>query len=135
MAVNKWIRFVGGPADDEVHVFQPPDLLTPIKRPGWKQEDVVEAELGTRAGKYEPMGIADEDGNEMFRWSGWEEHASSSRELPMSKPMFTTHEEAKAEAMKSWSYRFWYYLLWPKYRLIRLWLQLRHVVGGSDVWR
>ncbi len=122
------IRFVGGPADDEVHVFPVADFPVPIRRPGWKLQDVVEAELGRGRGKYEPMGIADEDGNEMFRWSGWEEHASR-------RPMFTTHEEAKAEAMKSWSYRFWYYLLWPKYRLIRFWLQLRHVIGRKSAWQ
>ncbi len=125
------IRFVGGPEDDQVYEMDfgsIPDYArqanvpfmpthTGLEQPG----DLIQP------GHYLPMGVADEDGNEMFRWAGID--------LPMSKPTFTTHEEAKAEAMKSWSYRFWYYLLWPKYRLIRLWLQLRHTVKRKSAWQ
>ena len=36
-----------------------------------------------------------------------------------------SHEEAKKESMKDWRYRFWYYILWPKYALIKLWIKIK----------
>ena len=40
----------------------------------------------------------------------------------------TTHmrlEDWKREQMKDWRFRFWYYVYWPQYRLVRLWYRLR----------
>ncbi len=39
----------------------------------------------------------------------------------MNKIKYLSHDAAKKEAMKDWRYRFWYYLLWPKYRILRWW--------------
>ena len=45
---------------------------------------------------------------------------------------FRTHEEYHKEAMKSLSYRFWWYLLWPYYKLwLPFTIWLRKALGGE----
>ena len=71
----KMVRLIGGPGDGEVHTVQPGEPLLPD---GSGTADVFPEKLQAgvqrvRAGRYTPLGFADENGNEMFRWVGWEE--------------------------------------------------------------
>ena len=41
---------------------------------------------------------------------------------------YISHKEVISEEMKDWRFRFWWYVLWPKHAVIRVWLRLRRFV-------
>ena len=47
--------------------------------------------------------------------------------MKRNKVTYLTHDEAHKEAMKDFGYRFWYWLMWPLYALLRLWVKVKHL--------
>jgi hypothetical protein len=64
-------RFVGGPRDGELFAF-PSEQEARMMRALGLDGDPVCGDMRVSKGQYVPMGVADELGHELYRWSGWE---------------------------------------------------------------
>lgn len=75
----KTARFVGGPYDDKLFAFDsngPINVAKPVIpvtafSPDDRTTEGLPSQVPVERGSYDAMGVADEKGNELYRWTGW----------------------------------------------------------------